>query len=60
MTKPARFTSADLARAVKTVQKLGLPIASIEVSAESGNIRVEVAAPGGIPAYRNPLDRLHG
>jgi hypothetical protein len=59
VTKAARFSQADLTRAVKAIEKAGLQVAGAEISPE-GAIRVLTAA--GVPANDrgNPLDRLHG
>jgi hypothetical protein len=60
MTRAARFSQADVTRALKAVEKAGLPVASIEISAETGNIRVLTGEPQAANDRRNPLDRLHG
>ena len=58
MTKPARFSQADVTRAVKAAEKAGLQVAGYEISPE-GLIRVLTSA--ALPAndVGNPLDRLH-
>ena len=54
----ARFTQADLTRAVTAMRKAGCLIAGAKIEPD-GTITVLTAAPGGIPANdRNPLDRL--
>lgn len=59
MTRPARFTVADIARAVKALEKAGYKVAGAEISPE-GSIRVLTG--DALPANDrgNPLDRLHG
>jgi hypothetical protein len=60
MTRPARFSQADVTRALKAVERAGLPIAGIEISAQTGNIRVLTGEPEAANDGPNPLDRLHG
>jgi hypothetical protein len=60
MTKAARFTSADLTRAVKAAERAGLSVCGYEIEPD-GTIRVLTGLP--TPANdrrRNSLDRLHG
>lgn len=61
MTKAARFTQADLIRAIEGMKKAGLLVGGAKIEPD-GTIVVLTAAPGGIPAndHLNPLDRLHG
>lgn len=59
MTKPARFSAADVARAVKAVRKAGCVISGAKIEPD-GSILVltEVARPAN---DINPLERhLHG
>jgi hypothetical protein len=59
MTAPARFTKADVRRAVKGVEEAGCQIGGVKIGPD-GSITVLTAA--GVPANDrgNPLDRLHG
>jgi len=58
MTRPARFTSADLERAVRAMRKAGCTVAGAKIELD-GSITVltDVARPAN---DHNPLDRLHG
>lgn len=58
MTRPARFSQADVRRAVKAVESLGLPIAGVEISFQTGNIRVLTGSPEAANDRANPLERL--
>lgn len=60
MTKPVRFTEADLSRAVRAMRKAGERVAAAKIDPRTGEIIVLTGDP--IPANdrRNPLDRLHG
>lgn len=60
MTKATRFTQADVTRALKAVEAAGLPVASIEISAQTGDIRILTGEPEAANDRANPLDRLHG
>jgi hypothetical protein len=54
----ARFTQAELVRAIEAVQKAGLLVGGAKIEPD-GTIVVLTAAPGAIPANdRNPLDRV--
>lgn len=58
MTRAARFSQADVTRAIKAAEKAGYPLAGYEIKPD-GSIRVLIAPPGGIPANDiNPLERL--
>lgn len=58
MTAPARFTQADLVRAIEGVKKTGLPVSGARIEPD-GTIVVLTAM--GVPANdRNPLDRVLG
>lgn len=58
MTKPVRFSQADLIRAMKAAEKAGLSVGGAKIEPD-GTIVVLIAPPGGIPANDiNPLDRL--
>lgn len=60
MTRPARFSEADVRRALKAAEKAGYRVAGYEIKPD-GAIAVQTAAPGVTPANDiNPLDRLHG
>lgn len=56
MTRPARFTSADLERAVKAMRKAGCLVTGAEIKPD-GSIMVltELAQAAN---DRNPLDRV--
>lgn len=58
MTKPVRFTSADVTRAVKAVAKV-CPVAGAKIGPDGSILVLTVE---GAPAndMGNPLDRLHG
>jgi hypothetical protein len=56
MTKRARFTQADVTRAVRACQEAGLEIASITIHPDGA---IEVTPVGSPEQERlNPLDRL--
>ena len=59
MTKPARFSQADVRRAVKAVASLGWPVGGVKIEPDGSII---VLTKVGLPANdtANPLDRLHG
>jgi hypothetical protein len=58
MTRAARFTQADLIRAIDAARKAGLLVGGAKIEPD-GTIVVLAAPPGGIPANdRNPLDRV--
>jgi hypothetical protein len=57
MTRPARFTSADVERAIRAARKAGVLIGGAKIEPD-GTIVVLAAPPGGIPAnVNNPLER---
>ena len=56
MTAPARFTKADVRRAVTGVAAAGLPVARVEFDGD--RIVVFVGETG--KERQNPLDRLYG
>jgi hypothetical protein len=58
MTKPTRFTQADLTRAVSAMRKAGCVVAAAKIEPD-GSILVltDLASPAN---DQNPLDRLHG
>jgi hypothetical protein len=56
MTRPARFSQADLTRAVKACEKAGLCIAGVEIS-PAGAIRVLTSAGEAANDRENPLER---
>jgi hypothetical protein len=59
MTRVARFSSADLTRAINAVRKAGVLVAGAKIEPD-GTIVVLALGNGAIPANdRNPLDRLH-
>lgn len=58
MTKAARFSQADLDRALKVAERRGLGIAGYEITPD-GTIRILTGAPQETHIRRNPLDRLH-
>jgi hypothetical protein len=60
VSAPARFTQADVTRALRAVEKAGLPIAGVEISIQTGNIRILTGEPEAANDRPNPLDRLHG
>lgn len=51
MSKPVRFTQADLRRAVAGVTAAGIPIGRIEIEPSSGKIVILPAS--GKPAHDN-------
>jgi hypothetical protein len=57
MTRPARFSTADVTRAVKAMRKAGCSVTGAKIEPD-GSILVltDVARPAN---DRNPLDRLH-
>lgn len=59
MTARARFSQADLDRALRVAERHGLGIAGYEI-APDGTIRILTGAPQIANDMRNPLDRLHG
>lgn len=60
MTRPARFTSADLTRAVKAMRKAGEQVASAKIEPD-GSITVLTIAAQAANDGGNPLERhLHG
>jgi hypothetical protein len=60
VTRPARFTTADVARAAKAMRNAGFCVTGAKVEPD-GTIVVLTAVPGAIPANdRNPLDRVLG
>jgi hypothetical protein len=58
MTRPARFTSADISRAVRAAEKCGLSVAGYEIE-PNGTIRILTSLPQAANDRQNPLDRLH-
>lgn len=61
MTARARFSQADLTRAIRAAEKCGLSVSGYEIDPASGVIRILTGLP--TPANdrrRNSLDRLHG
>jgi hypothetical protein len=56
MTRPSRFTSADLERAVKAVRKAGERVAGAKIELD-GSITV-LTGTGQAANDRNPLDRI--
>jgi hypothetical protein len=58
MTRPARFTSADLTRAVRAMAKAGVCVAGAKIEPD-GSILV-LTEVGSAANLNNPLDRLHG
>lgn len=58
MTKPVRFSAADLKRAIRAMEESGLSIGGARIEPD-GTIVVLATGPGAIPANdRNPLDRV--
>jgi hypothetical protein len=57
MTRPARFTSADISRAVRAAEKCGLSVAGYEIE-PNGTIRILTGLPQAANDRRNPLDRV--
>jgi hypothetical protein len=56
MTRPARFTSADVRRALRVAETLGLGIAGYEI-APDGTIRILTAQADSANVKVNPLER---
>ena len=60
MTKPVRFSAADVTRAVKAMEKAGLQVAGAKIEPDGS---ITVLTGEGLPANDvgavNPLDRLH-
>jgi hypothetical protein len=60
MTRPARFTTADLTRAVNAMRKAGCAVTGAEIKPD-GSITVLTAANDETNDRGNPLERhLHG
>ena len=51
---PARFTQADVARAIKAWQAAGLPVGAVEIRDDGRSIRIEAPRE---PAQDSALDR---
>lgn len=60
MTKPARFTVPDLARALKAFEKAGVPVAGAEFTDRGFRILTGEPTAANDSGRPNPLDRLHG
>lgn len=58
MTKPARFSQADIARAAKGMEKAGLRVAGAKIDPD-GSITVLIEPQATANDRVNPLDRLH-
>lgn len=58
MTRPNRFSQADLTRAIKGVEKAGLRVSGARIE-PGGTIVVLTAANDETNGRPNPLDRLH-
>jgi hypothetical protein len=59
MTRPARFTSADLTRALRSVDKAGMRGAVVKLT-PSGEIVILTGAQEAANDTANPLDRVLG
>jgi hypothetical protein len=59
VSKAARFSQADLTRAIKAFEKAGASVAGAKINPATGEITVLTLV--GAPANDgpNPLDRLH-
>lgn len=57
MTRPARFTSADLTRAVTAMRKAGCCVTGAKIGTD-GAITVLTAEAGAANDRVNPLDRV--
>jgi hypothetical protein len=58
VTKPARFTQAEVRRAIDAVKAAGLPCAGVRIAPDGSIIVLTV---GSVPANdANPLDRVLG
>lgn len=57
MTRPARFTSADLTRAVKAMRKAGERVMGAKIELD-GSITVLTDLTQAANDRRNPLDRV--
>jgi hypothetical protein len=60
MTRPARFSQADLTRAVRAFEKAGLCVAGAKINPATGEITVLTGTGGAANDVGNPLDRLLG
>jgi hypothetical protein len=58
VTKPARFTSADLTRALRSVDKAGMRGAVIELTPDGKILILTSAQAAANDVRRNPLDRV--
>jgi hypothetical protein len=59
MTRPARFTSADLTRALRSVDKAGMRGAVVKLT-PTGEIVILTGEREAANDRRNPLDRVLG
>lgn len=59
MSARARFTIAEIKRAKRAADELGLDVAGLEI-APDGTIRILTDLGPAAHVARNPLDRLHG
>jgi hypothetical protein len=59
MTRPARFTAADLSRAVCAMRKAGCCVTGARIEID-GSITVLTDVARAANDRPNPLDRLHG
>jgi hypothetical protein len=56
VTKPTRFTQADVRRAIDAVKAAGLPCAGVRITPDG---TITVLTVGSVPANdENPLDRV--
>jgi len=58
MSKAARFSQADLTRALRAFEKAGLSVTGGELNPD-GKIVILTTEPRAANDKRNPLDRLH-
>lgn len=59
MTKPVRFSQADITRAIKGFEKAGLCVAGAKILPD-GSITLLTGNPEAANDRGNPLDRLLG
>jgi hypothetical protein len=57
MTRPARFSQADLTRALRSFEKAGVQVAGAKINPD-GSITVLTGEPSAANDRYNPLDRV--
>ena len=59
MSRAARFSQADITRAIKALEKAGVSVAGAEIM-PNGTIRLLTGAREAANDWSNPLDRVLG